>query len=107
MRIKIISDGTTLGTKVIDEETGEKIGLIQKIVWSADVNKVITECTVKLVKVPVEIITEAEAEANPLERAEANPLESCKKCSGPVQNYPNDPMTFYCIAGCNSGSEAQ
>ena len=66
MRLKIISDGTTRGTKVIDEETGERIGLIQDIVWSANADKTITECTIKLAKVPVEIVTEAKIDPSEL-----------------------------------------
>lgn len=36
MRIKIISDGTIWGTKVIDDKTGEIIENVRRISWDCD-----------------------------------------------------------------------
>lgn len=62
MKLKIISDGTNGGTKLIDEDTGEMIHLIQKLTWEADAKDLTTKVTVELINVPVEIVSKAEVE---------------------------------------------
>lgn len=59
MKLKVISDGTNAGTRLINEDTGEYIGLIQKIVWEAGAEFPITKTTIELLNVPVEIVTKA------------------------------------------------
>lgn len=59
-KIKIISSGNPFDVKVIDQKTGDVIGLIQKIVWSCDVTDQIPKCVIELVGVPIE----AEVNAN-------------------------------------------
>lgn len=62
MRLKIISDGTNAGTKLIDEDTGEMVHLIQKLTWEADAKDFCTKVTVELINIPVEIVSKAEVE---------------------------------------------
>lgn len=60
MKLKIISDGTTVGTKLINEETGEMVGLVQNIQWEVGVGDNFASATVRLIKVPVELNVDAE-----------------------------------------------
>lgn len=62
MKLKIISDGTNAGTKLIDEDTGKMIHLIQKLSWEADAKEWATKVTVEFINIPVEIISKAEVE---------------------------------------------
>jgi hypothetical protein len=58
-KLKIISDGTTAGTRVIDLETGETINGIQMITWTcSDIGQ--PEVLVSISGVECEIITEAQ-----------------------------------------------
>lgn len=58
MKLKIISDGTPSGTKLINEDTGEMIHLVQKLTWEAKAdNFPLTKVTIELLNVPVEITT--------------------------------------------------
>ena len=38
MKLKIISDGTMSGTKVVDEKTGEILEGVRYVKWNADVD---------------------------------------------------------------------
>jgi len=58
VRIKIISDGTAPGTRVVDARTGEPIDGITAISWKVDVNR-LAEATLTFIKVPVEAEGEA------------------------------------------------
>lgn len=62
MKLKIISDGTNAGTKLIDEDTGEMIHLIQKLTWEANAEEVCTKITVEFINIPVEIVSKAEVD---------------------------------------------
>lgn len=62
MKLKIVSDGTNAGTKLIDEDTGEMIHLIQKLTWEADVKNFSTKVTVELLNIPVEIVSKVDVE---------------------------------------------
>jgi hypothetical protein len=62
MKLKIVSDGTNSGTRLIDEDTGEMVHKIQKLTWSTDVENWIATTTIELVDVPVEIVSTAEIE---------------------------------------------
>jgi hypothetical protein len=63
MKLKIISDGTNVGTRLIDENTGEMIGYIQKITWKANVESFLPTVTVELLDIPVEIVTKSECQS--------------------------------------------
>ena len=52
MEIKIISDGTSLGTKVIDAETGKELRDVQWAKWELEVGEL---ATVELKIIGVEI----------------------------------------------------
>jgi len=55
MKIKIISDGTPHGTKVIDMDTGEPIAGILEVTWRVDAGgDAIAE--LKIYGVPVEVV---------------------------------------------------
>lgn len=55
MKLKLISDGTNTGTKLIDTDTGEQVKGIQKITYDLDCTN-IPKVTVELFNVPVEIV---------------------------------------------------
>lgn len=57
MKLKIISDGTPKGTHVIDEDTQEELGLIQKISWTVGVG-IPSQLTLTILNTPLEIIGE-------------------------------------------------
>ena len=57
MKLKIISDGTNTGTKLIDEDTGETISGISSLTWEASANEALTKITVELFNIPVEIVS--------------------------------------------------
>ena len=59
MKVKIISDGTASGTKLIDQETGKSIEDITSITWSVSVDE-LAQVNVKFINVPVEVIGEIE-----------------------------------------------
>lgn len=60
MKLKIISDN--IGARLIDEDTGEEVPLINKLTWEADAKEYTTKVTVELLNVPVEIVSKAEVE---------------------------------------------
>jgi hypothetical protein len=76
MKIKIISDGTSQGTKVIDSETGKMIPNVTAIEFKIDTEKnKIGKAKITFVDVPVEIETDAETETvEPEKVSEAEPL---------------------------------
>lgn len=59
MKLKIVSDGTREGTKLIDENSGEMIHGVSEIIWSANPNNTMTKTTIKFFNIPVEIISTA------------------------------------------------
>jgi hypothetical protein len=59
MRIKIVSDGTSQGTKVIDEATGEALHYVSRIEWELIAGAHIATAHITVLGVPVEITTEA------------------------------------------------
>ena len=60
MKLKIISDGTNVGTKLIDEDTGEMIHGISKLTWEANVKEIVSKVNVEFFNIPVEIVSKAE-----------------------------------------------
>ena len=59
MKIKIVSNGTSYGTKVVDSDTGEHLPNVAKITWTIEA-KGLARCTLELIKVPVEVEAEAD-----------------------------------------------
>lgn len=58
MKVKIISDGTVHGTKVVDEKTGEMLQNVVDIIWSAGMPYAEARAVVTLLRVPVELKTD-------------------------------------------------
>lgn len=56
MKIKVISDGTAEGTKVIDSASGEALSGVQEVRWHVRAEDHYAVATVVFVNVPVEII---------------------------------------------------
>jgi hypothetical protein len=54
-KIKITSDGTTFGTKVIDVESGDMIEGVVRVRWSMTMDGARTEAEVGIEGIPVEI----------------------------------------------------
>ena len=59
VNLKIISDGTTTGTKLIDENSGEMVHLVQRISWKATSDAFLTKTFIEVLNVPVEIVAKA------------------------------------------------
>lgn len=59
MKLKLVSDGTKTGTKLIDEDTGEMVHGVSRVSWEADAKEHITKTTVEFFNIPVEIVAKA------------------------------------------------
>lgn len=59
MKIKITSDGTPRGTKVIDQKTGEELEGVLMLSWTMAAEEAVGVVTLELVGVPCDIVTEA------------------------------------------------
>jgi hypothetical protein len=73
MKLKLISDGTNIGTKLINEDTGEAVSGISQISWEAKPEDPITKVVVEFFNIPVEIATKADVDL--FEFTEANNWE--------------------------------
>lgn len=62
MRIKIVSDGTPAGTRVVNEDTGEEIQRVIRVWWSIGAKDDFASATIVLKPVSVELIGEVEHE---------------------------------------------
>jgi len=60
MRIKIISDGAGLNTKVIDADTGEIVNGVISVKWELTGLKYMAKATIEIVNPQVELIGETE-----------------------------------------------
>ena len=61
MKLKIISDGTSAGTNVVNLETGEPVERVKRITWVCDANDPklrIGKVELELIGVPVELVGE-------------------------------------------------
>jgi len=58
MKLKIISDGVSL-PKLVDEDSGEMIHLIQRLIWKAKSGEFLTKTNIEIVNIPVEIVAKA------------------------------------------------
>lgn len=54
MKIRIISDGTGPGTRVVDER-GEKVEMVTAVKWKLDDPRGLATAELTFVKVPVEV----------------------------------------------------
>jgi hypothetical protein len=72
MKLKIISDGTNTGTKLIDEISGKTIQFVQKITCSASIRDFLVYTTIDLVKVPIDVVAMAEIHEFDLNDKECN-----------------------------------
>lgn len=59
MKLKIISDGTKLGTKLVNEETGEPVQLVQSIEWETNFSDTIPIATIKIAMPKVDLTSMA------------------------------------------------
>jgi hypothetical protein len=57
MKIKIVSDGTPRGTRVVNAETGEKIERVKAVSWKIGLDQVAT-ATIEVVLPPCDVIAE-------------------------------------------------
>lgn len=55
VRLRVLSDGTLAGTKVVNAETGELVEGVLAVEWSMDAEALTTRLVVTLDKAPVEI----------------------------------------------------
>ena len=56
-KIKIISDGTVAGTKVVDE-TNTPLSDIKRITWTANAEDTLVNAIIEFINIPVEIAGE-------------------------------------------------
>lgn len=59
MKLKIISDGTIIGTKIINEENGELLPGVTSIDINIDANNKFVTCNIKLIDVKLELIADS------------------------------------------------
>ena len=61
MKVKIISDGTSIGTRIVNAETGEPIEGCRAAHWICDMDEYqVATAILEFINVPVEIIGELE-----------------------------------------------
>ena len=62
MRLKLISDGTPVGTSVVDADTGERVDLIQKVNYEIGVGDIYGRLTMEVMTEDVEIVCDVDDE---------------------------------------------
>ena len=65
MKLKIVSDGTTRGTQVVDAETGEVLEGVIGVSFSANISSSLAHAKVELQKVPFEFTGSADVARYP------------------------------------------
>jgi hypothetical protein len=55
MEVKIVSDGTVIGTKIFDATTGAELKNVTSITWDLNVDKWEATVDMTLINVPVEL----------------------------------------------------
>ncbi len=65
IKLKIISDGTPSGTKVIDAVTGENLDGVKAVSWRIGVDRALAECNLELCHVPAEVVGYAAPDDTP------------------------------------------
>lgn len=98
MKLKIVSDGTNTGTKLIDEETGEKVHGISKLTWEAGMQDPVTKVTVEFFNIPVEFISKAEVDLHEWDPAteEYSHTKSFEKNVKVISNPKDGPAVPVC-----------
>ena len=54
--LEIVSDGLGINTNVIDQETGKRIGLIQKIEWEVSTDSPWATAKITIANVPAKLL---------------------------------------------------
>lgn len=65
MKLRIKSNGTAAKTEIVNEN-GERLGLVQKITWSVDVDNPVAKCTIELLGVPLDVEAENSFSSKPV-----------------------------------------
>jgi hypothetical protein len=60
MKLKVISDGTAQGTKVVNEATGEELENVFAVQWTVDAQSGKSHASIGVVQVAMESLGEAE-----------------------------------------------
>lgn len=55
IRLKFISDGTVVGTKVVNADTGEQVGGVHNIEINVSANKLFTEAKITIYNIELQI----------------------------------------------------
>jgi thymidylate kinase len=55
MNLKVISDGTVMGTRVVNADTGEELSGVKAVKWEISTESITADVVIVLAKVPVEI----------------------------------------------------
>jgi len=91
MRLKIVSDGTPVGTKIVDAETGKPIdNTVTKVTWVMDAGKTGTVITIETPDIPVELVEAVGAQVFLLNKKESE----AKHAGIPLMGRYN------CVCGC-------
>lgn len=59
MKLKLISNGTNSGTKLINETSGEMVNLIQKLSFKASAKEDFSNINLNIINIPIEIVADA------------------------------------------------
>lgn len=65
MKLKIISDGTSSGTSIVNAETGETINGIVSVDWSVSADSGCSEVNLRVMGVQLELVGQAAIELLP------------------------------------------
>ena len=77
IQLKIISDGTAGGTRVVDADTGRIISRVISATWTADLREnTISRATLELINIPVELVA---SERTEVEEAKDNRIPDDKR----------------------------
>ncbi len=57
MKLRIKSNGTSLGTEIYNEN-GDRLGLVQKVTWSVGVEDQLARCTIELLATGIDVEVE-------------------------------------------------
>ncbi len=60
IKLKIVSDGTPHGTKIVDQESGKELNNVKSIFWCISADGTYTNAAVEFTNIPVEIAGEFE-----------------------------------------------
>lgn len=60
MKLKIVSDGTAPGTKLVDAVTGEAVDNVIDIIWTVSAVDMISKAIVHMLAVPIDVTVDAD-----------------------------------------------